>query len=219
MYCSFIARPPHLPPPPCPDGDLEQDVGDSGARRKLVLLYHDESSFHANEGPLWQWSEEGRLTIRPKSAGRGIIVSDFISEHDGDLVLTDEEHETAKQRYPATPKAARVLFKYGAQSERYWNCETFLIQLENAVQIAEVKYPSEMHSFVFILDQSSGHTAYTEDPLSAHHMNMGDGGKQPKKRDTIWDGQPQMMTNESVEPNGLRTMLEECGINRHGEGA
>ena len=41
----------HLPPPPCADGNAEENIGNPGAQRKLVLLYHDESSFHANEGP------------------------------------------------------------------------------------------------------------------------------------------------------------------------
>ena len=52
-------------------------------------------SFHANEGPSWQWAEEGKLAIRPKSAGRGIMVSDFITEHNGYLSLTDDEYQQA----------------------------------------------------------------------------------------------------------------------------
>ena len=122
---------------------------------------------------------------------------------------------------PSNSKTARVLFKYGAQSEGYWNCEKFLIQLENAVQIAEVKYPSETHSLAFIFDQSSGHTAYADDALNAHRMNVADGGKQPKRRDTSWNGRPQLMINELGEPKGLRTVLEEHnrhGESRHGEG-
>ena len=202
----------HLPPPPCTGGDLEETIGNPEARRKLVLLYHDESSFHANEGPSWQWAEEGKLAIRPKSIGRGIMVSDFITEHDGFLALTDEEHECAKAKYPAIPQSARVLFKYGAQSEGYWNCEKFLIQVENAAQIAEIKYPKEEYTVTFILDQSSGHTAYPEDALNAHRMNVSDGGKQPKRRDTIWNGQVQSMVNASGEPKGLKTVLEERNV-------
>ena len=206
----------HLPPPPCTDGNLEENIGNPAAQRKLVLLYHDESSFHANEGPSWQWAEEGKLTIRPKSLGRGIMVSDFISEHDGFLRLTDEEHAQVKVKYPAIPKSACVLFKYGAQSEGYWNCEKFLIQVENAIQISESKYSKEKYSLVFILDQSSGHTAYPEDALNAHCMNVSDGGKQPRRRDTVWNGQVQSMVNASGEPKGLRTVLEERNINTSG---
>jgi transposase len=203
----------HLPPPPCEDADFEENIGNPAAQRKLVLLYHDESCFHANEGPSWQWAEEGKLAIRPKSIGRGIMVSDFISEHDGYLTLTDEDHERAKERYPAIPKSACVLFKYGVQSEGYWNCEKFLIQVENAAQIAEVKYPKENYTLTFILDQSSGHTAYPEDGLNARRMNVSDGGKQPKRRDTVWNCKVQSMVNASGQPKGLKTVLEERNVN------
>ena len=163
-----------------------------------------------------QWAEEGKLTIRPKSLGRGIMVSDFISEHDGFLSLTDEEHAQAKVKYPAIPKSARVLFKYGAQAEGYWNYEKFLIQVANAIQISETIYPKEKYSLVFILDQSSGHTAYPEDALNAHRMNVSDGGKQPRRRDTVWNGQIQSMVNASGQPKGLKTVLEERNINTSG---
>lgn len=75
-------------------------------------------------------AEEGKLTIRPKSVGRGIMVSDFITEHSGYLTLTDEEHKQAKQHTDFFP---RLLFKYGAQGEGYWNSETFLVQMEDTL--------------------------------------------------------------------------------------
>jgi hypothetical protein len=206
----------HRPPPLCVDGIVQENIGNPTAQRQLVLLYHDESCFHANEGPSWQWAEEGKLAIRPKSAGRGIMVSDFITEHDGFLALTDGEHEHAKLRYPSIPKFARVLFRYGSQSEGYWNCEKFLIQVETAVQIAEKKYPTQNFTLVFIFDQSSGHTAYPEDALNAHRMNVSDGGKQPKRRDTVWNGRAQSMTTASGQPKGLRTVLEERNVNTAG---
>ena len=43
-----------------------------------MLIYHDESTFHASEGQLWQWAEQEKLTQRLKSQGRGIMISDFI---------------------------------------------------------------------------------------------------------------------------------------------
>ena len=45
----------------------------------LVLIYHNESTFHANEGQGTMWVEDGNLPIRPKSQGRGIMVSDFVT--------------------------------------------------------------------------------------------------------------------------------------------
>lgn len=41
-------------------------------------------------------AEEGRGPIHPKLQGRGLMVSDFVTEHDGLLQLTDEEYERAQ---------------------------------------------------------------------------------------------------------------------------
>ena len=57
----------HLPPPPCPGGLTEFDVGNPAASKHLVLIYHDECIFHANEGQSILWAEEGKVPIRPKT--------------------------------------------------------------------------------------------------------------------------------------------------------
>ena len=55
------------------------------------------------------WAEEGRVPICPNLQGRGPMVLDFVSEHDGLLQLTDEEFEIAKESNPAIPKCAREI--------------------------------------------------------------------------------------------------------------
>ena len=40
----------HLPPPSCEDGLTAVHTGIPSATKGLVLVFHDESSFHANEG-------------------------------------------------------------------------------------------------------------------------------------------------------------------------
>ena len=73
----------HLPPPICSTGQTEEMLGNESSEKRLVLIYHDELSFHANEGQSWQWAEEDKLIIRPKSQGRGLMISGFIDEHGG----------------------------------------------------------------------------------------------------------------------------------------
>ena len=41
------------------------------------------------------WAEDGKVPIRPKSLGRGLMISDFATEHDGLLKLSDAELEIA----------------------------------------------------------------------------------------------------------------------------
>ena len=43
-------------------------------------IFHDESSFHANEGQSITWAEERRVLIRLKTQGRGLMVSDFVTK-------------------------------------------------------------------------------------------------------------------------------------------
>ena len=51
--------------------------------------------------------------IKPKSKGAGIMVSDFIDEYNGFLVLTDEQFKEAKKSNPSIKKNARKFLEYG----------------------------------------------------------------------------------------------------------
>ena len=44
--------------------------------------------------------------------------------------------------------------------------------VEDAVKIAEYKYPARKNTLVFIFDQSSCHKAFAEDALNATRMNL-----------------------------------------------
>ena len=166
----------------------ESDSLTSGSESKqLVLLYHDESTFHSNEDQGWVWAEKWSQQIKPKGQGRGIMVSDFIDEHNGYLQLTDEEYEEARTSHLNLWKEARFLLKY-ADTQGYWNSEKFMRQVGQAATIAEIKYPKETHNIVFLFDESSGHTAYDDDSLQVSRMNVNPGGSQPAMRDTVYNG-------------------------------
>ena len=85
----------HLPPRLCEDGLTAVLTGNPAASKHLVLIFHDETSFHANEGQSVMWAEEGRVPIRPKNQGRGLMVSDFVTEFDGLLQLSMDEYGRA----------------------------------------------------------------------------------------------------------------------------
>ena len=141
------------PPPSCSDEPPCQP----SPHRQLVLIFHDESIFHSNDDQGWMWGEKGKTILKPKGQGRGIMVSDFIDEHNGFLGLTDVEYEQGKQMYPDLQKQARTLLKYGAEFEGYWNSEKFLEQVEAAIKIAKVKYAFNQYNVLWFFDHSSGH--------------------------------------------------------------
>ena len=159
----------HKPPPLCSDGLSSGDIGSLTAIRKLVLIYHNESCFHSNEDQGWQWAEEGRLMIKPKGKGRGLMVSDFIDEHDDFLALTPDE--AAKLPHLSRHKARKIL-KYGAEQEGYWNSNRFMEQVKIVADIATHKYPVDKLSIVWLFDQSSGHCAYEDSALNLRRMNV-----------------------------------------------
>jgi len=51
--------------------------------QKSVVIFLDESIFQANDEENWMWGERGHFVLKPKSHGSGIMVSDFIDEHNG----------------------------------------------------------------------------------------------------------------------------------------
>eukprot|EP00734_Pompholyxophrys_sp_LG126_P000176 Pompholyxophrys_sp_v1_NODE_29_length_3693_cov_2.397746.p2 type:complete len:227 gc:universal NODE_29_length_3693_cov_2.397746:2080-1400(-) len=77
--------------------------------------------------------------------------------------------------------------------------------MKNVIDIFECKYPNA--EAVFLLDHSGGHTKKPENGLNAHVMNVNPGGKQPVLRDTIWNGQPQVIGNR-----GLKAIVQERGL-------
>ena len=64
---------------------LPNDIHDPSREvaEKTVVLFHDESTFQANEDQPTLWAEKGTTVMRLSSKGAGIMVSDFIDEHNG----------------------------------------------------------------------------------------------------------------------------------------
>lgn len=50
----------YLPQPACSDQLTAFRVGSETAARSFVLIYHDESTFHANEGQSVVWAKDGK---------------------------------------------------------------------------------------------------------------------------------------------------------------
>ena len=81
---------------------------------------------------------------------------------------------------------AHQYFEYGENKEGYWTRDKFIAQIENAVLIAELKYPKEERwRDVWIFDHSSCHAAMADNALDAAKMNVNPGGKQRKMRDSL----------------------------------
>lgn len=87
---------------------------------------HDKKIFNVNEARTWMWGSADKPAILPKTKGSGIMISDFIDEHNGYLRLSTEELEVARASNPTFPEQARELFEYGAARSGYWTVEKFV---------------------------------------------------------------------------------------------
>ena len=117
------------------------------------------------------------------------MVSDFVDGHYGFLALSDAEHDRDKALNPRIHKYARECLEYGQSKEGYWTRDRFIMQMERAIKIAEIKYPKEEGwSHVWVFDHSSCHAAMADDALDVSKMNVRPGAKQRIMRDTTWNG-------------------------------
>ena len=62
---------------------LPDDIGSPPpeCKAKNIFIFHDESTFNANDDESLQWGRIESQVIRPKIQGSGIMVSDFITEN------------------------------------------------------------------------------------------------------------------------------------------
>ena len=211
---------------PCDDvkeafpSDIEEPPPDR--REKNIFIFHDESTFNANDDESLQWGSPETQVIRPKSRGSGIMVSDFITEKEGYLYLSESEHDVAKETDPDIPRGARTLLEYGEARDGYWTSDKFMKQMLGAVKIAEAKYPKEKGFRLFwVFDQSGCHMAISDDSLNVNRMNAKEGGAQPCMHDTVYKGKTIYMTKivrkigERMRvPRGMIDVLKQRGCYR-----
>ena len=196
--------------------------GKFGDVKEIILVTHDESTFSANDGRRSCWVKGGENPLRPKGKGRGIMVSEFLTEI-GRLRVRDEvgEDELLKE---GLERDATIYFEYGDKGEGYWKGEDIVQQVLNkAIPVFEKEHGKECKA-CFLFDNSSNHGVFAEDALVAERMNLNSGGKQPLMRDGWYESSadfgsvrvPQKMWFEDndgkVIAKGLKQVLMERGI-------
>ena len=99
----------------------------------------------------------------------------------------------------------------GKNADGYWTNKYLVEQLEVVIKIFEELHPN--CKLLFAFDNSQNHHARAPDALYVQNINLGDGGKAVKKlRDTVWNGQPQLMQTAQGVQKGVKTILEERGL-------
>ncbi|KAH8929449.1 hypothetical protein BT69DRAFT_1182257, partial [Atractiella rhizophila] len=122
---------------------------------EVVAVFHDESTFTANDVQHHSWCLDGQSKLRKKGAGRGIHRSDFICSTYGWLEDAGEQLE------------------YGKAHAGYWDAEKLIEQVcfsEKFIPVFKRLHPGQTALVVF--DNSTGHGAIASDALNAKNMNL-----------------------------------------------
>jgi hypothetical protein len=139
---------------------IDEEVGEQPQNRRVVVWFHDESTFYANDRRKLRWVHKNETAVpRPKGEGASLMVADFVSADYGWLCSPDKTKE------------ARVFFKAGKNREGYFTNTDILSQTTTAMDILAEFYPNNEHKFVF--DNATTHTARSDSALSARRMPKG----------------------------------------------
>jgi len=132
--------------------------------RTVVIWFHDESTFYANDRRIVRWVHKSEKAVpRAKGEGASLMVADFISADYGWLTSPDKT------------KYTRVLFKAGKARDGYFTNDDIISHATSAMDLLDKHYPEEEHVLVF--DNATTHLKREDDALSAQKMPM----KTPKE--------------------------------------
>lgn len=204
------------------DGTWEMPATLQEGEKPLVFITHDESTFNANDGKRTGWMKQGQQPLRPKSRGKGIMVSGFLTPG-GRLRVPDHIPDSELLKDPmwvlvndVPVRDAMWLFEYG--KDNYWTGDKMV---EHAVRVALpiFRYAFPGCQALFAFDNASNHCSFSENALVASRMNLNPGGKQPVMREGFdFDrGLPQTMVFPNShrlyelrgKPKGLEAILRE----------
>jgi hypothetical protein len=181
--------------------------------RQLVMVVHDESYFSAHDGHRTVWMDRDKKPIRPKGQGRSLMVSEFICECHGRMMLKPEQQAAN----PGVPVETLKIIRPGKNGDGYWDNADLVKQVkEQALPIFRILHPDCDALFAF--DNSANHHAMAPDALVASRLNLSDGGKNVPKLRAGWftDEHGQRTEHAMQTPDGkrkgTRTILKERGL-------
>jgi hypothetical protein len=96
-----------------------------------ILVTHDETTFHSNDGRNSGWAPDNEQPLRKKGQGRAIHISDFICETIGRLQLNEEQK--LSEIGNKIPHEARITMNPGKNNDGWWTVEKLVEQVINCL--------------------------------------------------------------------------------------
>jgi hypothetical protein len=110
------------------DMDIRIDPDLSCGESLHVLVTHDESLFHANDGRSSGWGPQEEQPLHKKGQGRAMHVSEFLCETLGRLKLSEDQCAVVGNDFPTE---ARVIIYPGKNHDGWWNIEQLIKQVRS----------------------------------------------------------------------------------------
>jgi hypothetical protein len=120
----------------------------------LIMWFHNESTFYANDWCIVQWVHKGETAV-PHTKGEG-----------ASLMVPDLDYGWLRSADGS--KSTHVLFKAGKNQEGYFTNSDIVEHATAAMNILKQDYSDEDHVFVF--DNTTTHQKQEEEALSATKM-------------------------------------------------
>jgi hypothetical protein len=135
----------------------EHDPDNHIGSRRVVVWFHDESTFYAHDRRDVRWVHltEGAVP-KPKGEGASLMVANFVSADYGWLQSEDGK------------ESARILFKAGKGRDGYFTTENILAHATLAMDILDKHFPQDDHILVF--DNATTHVKRADDAPAARDM-------------------------------------------------
>ena len=153
------------------DGSWIRSPGLIEGEKPLVLVTHDESIFSANDGKRRVWKEKGKLPLRPKGKGKGIMVSEFLTpigrlrvpdSVPNHQLLQDKDWPLDENQNPR--RYCTELLEY--DKDNYWDGDKMTDQTVNlATRIFPYVFPDCQALFAF--DNAANHACFAKNALLA----------------------------------------------------
>jgi hypothetical protein len=105
--------------------EVPNQIIENGYQRHIIVT-HDESAFQANDDLNYGWAPEGEQPLRKKSRGRGLMVSEFLTDTVGRLAIPEDLY---KRLAPECEREAMEVFEYGKNNDGYWTGENVINQV------------------------------------------------------------------------------------------
>ena len=141
----------------------------------LILVTHNELTFHQNDQWKIYWGHPGGATPKPKGEGVSLMISDFLTSEWARLRDNDRcvvAASPSSQTHTSSPSKAQIIFQPGKSRQGWFTLDHLLAQVDNAIDIFN-NLTRGYAQVLFLFNNALNHHKCADDAISAWNMVKG----------------------------------------------